>query len=565
MGKATALPKNIRQIGEIEGNERICLEDYVMTYIHKKEPQEKEGFLGIFYGEQQEAEDGTYLFVRGILELPVSEETEKEKLLEELEGRRKEYFPDWTVQGCCVIGQYPTEQMKLVEELLPEAMQLIYHLQEQEEHLYRTTDGRYRRLKGYIIFYEQNRKMQQYLADQFKENSVEKESLPDKAIKSFREKVRMKSEKRSSSMLRLASSFFVVTVLVIGAIVVTRIDDIRKVQTAVSRDGNTQENEAENAGQIYMRSTRSTAGSQGAAENDVAAASGNASDASQPDGSVADAGLTANTGVANLQGGNGTASGLLVTGEGTAATSGNTSQDGTAAASSGNASQPDTSAVSNGNASQSDASAVSGGNASQPDASAVSSGNASQSDASAVSSGNASQSDASAASSGIAAQDGLSASSTGTGSQDDLLAASTGTGSQADLLAASSGTESQGGLSTGSQADLSAASSETVSQADGSAGMQLANDLDIPAAPSQPADASASDAATTPGADTEAAAASSSSARRTRASYTIREGDTLADICNKYYGSLDKLSAICELNSIDDANLIMPGQKIELP
>lgn len=552
MGKATALPKNIRQIGEIEGNERICLEDYVMTYIHKKEPQEKEGFLGIFYGEQQEAEDGTYLFVRGILELPVSEETEKEKLLEELEGRRKEYFPDWTVQGCCVIGQYPTERMKLVEELLPEAMQLIYHLQEQEEHLYRTTDGRYRRLKGYIIFYEQNRKMQQYLADQFKENSVEKESLPDKAIKSFREKVRMKSEKRSSSMLRLASSFFVVTVLVIGAIVVTRIDDIRKVQTAVSRDGNTQENEAENAGQIYMRSTRSTAGNQGAAENDVAAASGNASDASQPDGSVADAGLTANTGAANLQGGNGTASGLLVTGEGTAATSGNPSQDGTAAASSGNASQPDASAVSSGNDSQSDASAVSSGNASQPDASAVSSGNASQSDAS-------------AASSGIATQDGLSASSTGTGSQDDLLAASTGTGSQADLLAASSGTESQGGLSTGSQADLSAASSETVSQADGSAGMQLANDLDIPAAPSQPADASASDAATTPGADTEAAAASSSSARRTRASYTIREGDTLADICNKYYGSLDKLSAICELNSIDDANLIIPGQKIELP
>lgn len=557
MGKATALPKNIRQIGEIEGNERICLEDYVMTYIHKKEPQEKEGFLGIFYGEQQEAEDGTYLFVRGILELPVSEETEKEKLLEELEGRRKEYFPDWTVQGCCVIGQYPTEQMKLVEELLPEAMQLIYHLQEQEEHLYRTTDGRYRRLKGYIIFYEQNRKMQQYLADQFKENSVEKESLPDKAIKSFREKVRMKSEKRSSSMLRLASSFFVVTVLVIGAIVVTRIDDIRKVQTAVSRDGNTQENEAENAGQIYMRSTRSTAGSQGAAENDVAAASGNASDASQPDGSVADAGLTANTGAANLQGGNGTASGLLVTGEGTAATSGNTSQDGTAAASSGNASQPDASAVSNGNASQSDASAVSGGNASQSDASAVSSGNASQPDVSAVSSGNASQPDASAVSSKNASQSDASAASSGIAAQDGFSASSAGTGSQADLLAASNG--------TGSQADLSAVSSETVSQADGSAGMQLANDLDIPAAPSQPADASASDAATTPGADTEAAAASSSSARRTRASYTIREGDTLADICNKYYGSLDKLSAICELNSIDDANLIMPGQKIELP
>ena len=48
--KETALPKNIRQIGEIRGAEKICIEDYVMTCIHKKEPQEKDGYLGIFYG-----------------------------------------------------------------------------------------------------------------------------------------------------------------------------------------------------------------------------------------------------------------------------------------------------------------------------------------------------------------------------------------------------------------------------------------------------------------------------------------------------------------------------------
>ena len=34
--KETALPKNIRQIGEIRGAEKICIEDYVMTCIHKK-------------------------------------------------------------------------------------------------------------------------------------------------------------------------------------------------------------------------------------------------------------------------------------------------------------------------------------------------------------------------------------------------------------------------------------------------------------------------------------------------------------------------------------------------
>ena len=59
MEKETALPKNIRQIGEVRGEEKICLEDYVMTCIHKKEQQEKEGYLGIFFGERRR--DGTGL------------------------------------------------------------------------------------------------------------------------------------------------------------------------------------------------------------------------------------------------------------------------------------------------------------------------------------------------------------------------------------------------------------------------------------------------------------------------------------------------------------------------
>lgn len=53
--------------------------------------------------------------------------------------------------------------------------------------------------------------------------------------------------------------------------------------------------------------------------------------------------------------------------------------------------------------------------------------------------------------------------------------------------------------------------------------------------------------------------------RRTQATYTIREGDTLADICSKYYGSFDKLELICNANGITDANLILPGQEIVLP
>lgn len=50
-----------------------------------------------------------------------------------------------------------------------------------------------------------------------------------------------------------------------------------------------------------------------------------------------------------------------------------------------------------------------------------------------------------------------------------------------------------------------------------------------------------------------------------RASYTVKVGDTLADISQMYYGNLDKVVEICALNGIDDENTILPGQKILLP
>lgn len=57
----------------------------------------------------------------------------------------------------------------------------------------------------------------------------------------------------------------------------------------------------------------------------------------------------------------------------------------------------------------------------------------------------------------------------------------------------------------------------------------------------------------------------SASAQAGRASYTVKNGDTLAGISEMYYGSLDRVEEICALNGIDDENTILPGQKILLP
>ena len=54
-------------------------------------------------------------------------------------------------------------------------------------------------------------------------------------------------------------------------------------------------------------------------------------------------------------------------------------------------------------------------------------------------------------------------------------------------------------------------------------------------------------------------------ANANRASYTVKAGDTLADICKMYYGGLDKLEELCSINGIEDENKILPGQKLFLP
>ena len=149
MEKETALPKNIRQIGEVRGEEKICLEDYVMTCIHKKEQQEKEGYLGIFFGERRREAETEYVFIRGILEL--SKTWEPESFAEKLEKQRTKYFPDWTVQGCCVIGVYDMERIREVRTRIEDAGHIVYHLQEQEETLYAQRDETYHKIKGYFI------------------------------------------------------------------------------------------------------------------------------------------------------------------------------------------------------------------------------------------------------------------------------------------------------------------------------------------------------------------------------------------------------------------------------
>ena len=478
MERETALPKNIRQIGEVRGEEKICLEDYVMTCIHKKEQQEKEGYLGIFFGERRREAETEYVFIRGILEL--SKTWEPESFAEKLEEQRTKYFPDWTVQGCCVIGVYDTERIREVRTRIEDAGHIVYHLQDQEETLYAQRDGTYHKIKGYFIFYEQNRKMQAYLSDEFKEDRVEKESFPDKAIKSFREKVRIKSERKSGSMLKMASSFFVVTVLAVAAVTVTKMDDLKKVRQTLNTSDNAAENEAQD--HIYM----DTAGMGENTNTPVGDSSG-----------VQNIGMSASENSGGLP-------------ESTTVSGGQSSGENTAGEEQSNTE------------------------------------NAGAETKNGMENGAENGADGSAETAAIGAMENTAA--TAVADESGAAAGSIG----ADRTESASDAVTGGNMTASNR--LAAAQSSVSSTADtGDAEESI----------------SAGDAGQTAGLASvqgeDTLQSASARPRRTQATYTIREGDTLADICSKYYGSFDKLELICSANGITDANLILPGQKIVLP
>ena len=492
MEKESALPKNIRQIGDVRDEEKVYIEDYVMTYIRKKEAKEEEGYLGIFLGEQKEEKGAMYVFIRGILELQFPGKEEKkeqridgesaEKQREEQKKEQKEkiradtgvdteesfqtkflkekdnYFPDWEIQGCCVIGTYQAKELEQLSEVMPEAGKLIYHLQEQEETLYWKEDDKYKRMKGYFVFYEQNKKMQEYLSDVFRDEGIEKENLPDRAIKSFREKVKEKGEKRTGSMLKMASSFFVMTILIIGAITVTRLDEIRSIKNTAGSDAVTLEQADQAEDGAALQKTAVEAKIEEGAENTAEVEAG-------------DEGMENTTGVEiGIEGMKNTA-GVETGIEGT---------ENTAGAETGIEGMDNNAGVESG---------IEG----MGNIAGVESGIEGMGNTAGVETGIEGMSNNAGAEAKTDSVGNFAASETGIGGTENATASEIGTG----------GTEN-------------ATSSETVSRA-------------------------------------------------IMASYVIKQGDTLADICNRYYGSTEKLEELCEANHIENANMIMPGQKIVLP
>ena len=200
------LPKNIRQVGDANGRERIYLEDYVGTFL-KKYFSAPEGRAAILFGEFKWADGISYFFIRSAAAIHTMEPAPdhlvfNDAVWTEVHDVMEKYFKHQQILGWAL--SLPGYGEDLNEQMIKAHLnhfggndKTLFRVngQEREETFYTYEGGTLRSTGGFYIYYEKNEPMQAYLIDQNQNRSIENgESVPDRAVSDFRKIIEKKSE-----------------------------------------------------------------------------------------------------------------------------------------------------------------------------------------------------------------------------------------------------------------------------------------------------------------------------------------------------------------------------------
>lgn len=236
------LPKNVKQVGEVEKERKLYIEDYVITYLQQLTKNTEGTKTAVFLGERKVQKDCHYLFISGILEIEDSEFGEEQK--KKMEQEKEKYFSELNRMGWFL--SMPGQKLELTaelerkhRELFPEedSILLIRDTVEQEEILFLMEENMLHDQGGYYVYYEQNSGMQEYLMDHKKQESVEEETKEDTVIQSFRKKFRRRQEKKQGTGNRWiysAATMLVMTILVIGVTIINNYDNMKNMEKTLT-------------------------------------------------------------------------------------------------------------------------------------------------------------------------------------------------------------------------------------------------------------------------------------------------------------------------------------------
>jgi LysM repeat protein len=245
------IPRNIRQVGYANENEKVYLEDYVDTYLKQLCEQAEEAPQGAFLiGEQVTEENNrqTYLFGAVRMQKLTRQGNEikiPEGAWKEAEELCKKYFENgklvgWYLAATGYASGVDAAVIHQHEKYLdkPGSLFLVRDPVSEETNFYLYREKELQRLGGYCIYFEKNPAMQNYMIDERKGIGIEPENVvPDKAAQSFRQIIREKEEKKNARDMHRSSytlsAALVLVVLVMGIAAFNNYEGLLGAQSAI--------------------------------------------------------------------------------------------------------------------------------------------------------------------------------------------------------------------------------------------------------------------------------------------------------------------------------------------
>ena len=222
------LPENIRQMGEQPEKNRIYIEDYVVTYIHQVFRKKQDKALVILVGKRGEDKACDVGFIYGAIEvgLDILNEghnfnSEKWKEIYELGSK---YFPGAEVLGWgCGVSIWNSHMENAIHQIQKRHFSqegkifFMEDLGEKEEKVFRWENGELKKLPGYVIYYEKNPQMQDFMLRGQPRKSFES-TYQDKVTANVRTVIHRNVVQRDTKKLAMYSvGVFLAVLALLGA------------------------------------------------------------------------------------------------------------------------------------------------------------------------------------------------------------------------------------------------------------------------------------------------------------------------------------------------------------
>ncbi len=241
------LPENIRQIGENMGKNRIYMEDYVMTYIRQVFAENQEGTVIILVGKKGKEEAAGCQFIYGAVTVECNI----------LDGT-KEFTPDlWNSIYKDMHDNFPGAQMlgwgcgvnmwnSRIDAVVRQIHKKFFHeegkilfvsdISEREEKMFVCEKGNLKEQEGFIVYYEKNPQMQDYML-KTNENKSEEALYQDKVTKNMRHVIVEKEEKKRihTKYAAYGAGVAILMIMLIGGnMLVDSVDKLQKMEKSLN-------------------------------------------------------------------------------------------------------------------------------------------------------------------------------------------------------------------------------------------------------------------------------------------------------------------------------------------